>query len=79
MVYLEPEAFSEPWHVLRTMELFLKIVNKLYEINIMSFFNTGVILILIVFIPCKNSMGSHGAGDHEFEYTIKLLKILHKY
>ena len=79
MAYLEPEAFSEPWYILRTMELFVKIVNKLYEINIMSFFNTGVLLILIVFIPCKNSMGSHGAEDHEFEYTLKLLKILHKH
>ena len=42
-------AYSETW-----MESFLKIVNILYEIHIMNFFNTGVIFTPIAFILCKS-------------------------
>ena len=36
-------------------------LNILYEINIMNFFNAGVIFTLIVVILCKKSMGAKGA------------------
>ena len=42
-------------------ERFVKIVNMLYEINIMNFFNTRVILALIVFTLCKKSNQGPGA------------------
>ena len=44
--------------------------NILYEINIMSFFNTGVIFTPIAVILFKKSMGTQGAGGHDFWYTL---------
>ena len=54
-------AYSEPWFIqnhgiFRTLERFTKIVNILYEINIISAFNTGVIFTPIGFILCKQCM-----------------------
>ena len=47
LTYSEPETYSELWciqnpDIFRTPERFVKIVNLLYEINIISFFKTGV-------------------------------------
>ena len=62
-------VYSEPWHI-RTLESFAKMFNILYEINIMSFFNTGVIFTPIAVILFKKSMETQGAGGHDFWYTL---------
>ena len=66
-------AYSQPWYiqnpvkfrtrvVFRTLaERFVKIVNMLYEINIMNFLNTRVIFTPIVFTLYKKSNQGPGA------------------
>ena len=44
----------------------MKKVNILYEINIMSVFNAGVIFTPIAFIICRRSMAALWVGGHEF-------------
>ena len=47
----KPEGYSEPWYIqnrriFRTLERFVKVVNKLYEINIMNFFEVARVVNL---------------------------------
>ena len=78
-IYAEPCVtliFSEPWQyqnkrhiqksgIFRTLERFVKIVNILYEINIMNFFNTRLIFTPIVLTLCEKS--NQGPGAMNFD------------
>ena len=75
--YVIPEAYSE--HCQR-YQLMTKIIyanyscylnisfsrSLLYEMNIMDFFNTGLIFTPEVFILYKKVWGARGTGAHEF-------------
>ena len=56
----------------------MKIVNTMYEINIMNFLNIGVIFTTIVFILCKNGWAQRTPVGMTFDISISLA-LLNKY